>query len=317
MGWRALISSIASTLRRPTAPKRLDPGERAAAAEEGPEWSRRRLWAEAPMPGPVEWRLGDSFAENYERYLVPTIFGPWARDLLDLAIPRAGERLLDVACGSGIVARLAAERVGPTGTVVGVDIDPAMLAVARKAFGAAKIDWREADAAALPLEDRSFDVVICQEGLQYLPDRAAALREIHRVLVPRGRLAVSCWRPIEYSPGFLAFVEALREHAGADAAALVAAPFAFWDVGGLRAVILRAGFEIVSTFDAVRTLHFPSCEEFVRRYGTGSPLAGVLAGMSAGALARLVADLEARLAQYIVGEELAFPIEAHVALAHR
>lgn len=315
MGWRAFISNMASTLRRPSVPRRVEPGESAAAAK-GQERGRRPRWAEAATPGPIEWRLGGSFAENYERYLVPTIFGPWARDLLDLAIPKPGERLLDVACGSGIVARLAAERVGATGTVVGVDIDPAMLVVARKAFGAAKVDWREADAAALPLGDATFDVVICQEGLQYLPDRAAALREMHRVLVPRGRLAVGCWRPIEYSPGFLALAEALAAHVGPDAAAIAAAPFAFWDVGGLRAVILRAGFEIVSTFDAVRTLHFPSCEEFVRRYGTGSPLAEVLAGMSASALARLVTELEARLMPYLVGEELAFPIEAHVALAH-
>ncbi|HET7875872.1 MAG TPA: methyltransferase domain-containing protein, partial [Methylomirabilota bacterium] len=298
---------------RSSAPRRAGEGAAAVEAQEG---GGRRVWTEAPRPAPIEWRFGGSFAENYERYLVPAIFGPWARDLLDLAIPKPGERLLDVACGSGIAARLAAERVGPTGSVVGVDIDPAMLVVARKAFGAAKIDWRQADATALPLEDRSFDVVICQEGLQYIADRAAALREMHRVLVPRGRLAVSCWRPIEYSPGFLALAEVLAEHAGAEAAALAAAPFAFWDVGGLRAVILRAGFEIVSTFDAVRTLHFPSCEEFVRRYGTGSPLADVLARMSADSLARLIGGLEARLAPYIGAEELAFPIEAHVALAH-
>ena len=275
---------------------------------------RRRTHASTDAQ--MRWQVEINAAENYERYLVPAIFEPWAHDLLDLGAPKPGERVLDVACGSGIVARRAKERVGATGKVVGVDSNPGMLGVARKTFGSARIDWRQGDATALPLGDRTFDVVVCQQGLQFFPDRAAALREMHRVLVPRGRLAASCWKPIHHSPGFLALAEALAEHAGPEAAAIVHGPFALGDVGELRSLIVNAGFENASTYDAVRTLHFPSCEEFVRRYGTGSPLAGVLAKMSAAAAAELVRDVSARVAPYLTTRELAFPIEAHLAIAY-
>jgi ubiquinone/menaquinone biosynthesis C-methylase UbiE len=270
----------------------------------------------APAGEQMLWQAAGNVAENYERYLVPAIFEPWARDLLDLAAPKLGERVLDVACGSGIVARLAAEQVGALGKVVGVDSNPDMLVVARKAFGSARIDLREGDASGLPLGDRTFDVVVCQQGLQFLADRRAALREMRRVLVPGGRLAVSCWKPIHYSPGFLALAETLAEQAGPEAVAIVHGPFSLGDVGELRSLIVNAGFENTSTYDGVRTLHFPSCEEFVRRYGTGSPLAEILAKLSAAAQAELVRDLSARLAPYLTARELAFPIEAHLALAY-
>jgi ubiquinone/menaquinone biosynthesis C-methylase UbiE len=276
--------------------------------------ARRR--ADAPAGERMLWQAAGNVAENYERYLVPAIFEPWAHDLLDLAAPKLGERVLDVACGTGIVARIAAEQVGPLGAVVGVDSNPDMLVVARKAFGSAKVDLREGNAATLPLGNRTFDVVLCQQGLQFFADRPAAMREMHRVLVPGGRLTVSCWKPIHYSPGFVALAETLAEHAGPEAVALVHGPFTLGDVGELRSLIVNAGFENTSTYDGVRTLHFPSCEEFVRRYGTGSPLAGILAKLSATAQAELVRDLSARIAPYVTAKELAFPIEAHLALAY-
>lgn len=148
------------------------------------------------MTPEIQWQVAGSAPENYEEYLVPVIFGPWGNDLLTVAALRPGEHLLDVACGTGIVARLAAEKVGPTGKVVGVDINPGMLAAARKSSASATIDWREGNAMALPLPDVTFSVAVCQQGLQFFPDRAAALREMHRVLMPRGRLVVSCWKGI-------------------------------------------------------------------------------------------------------------------------
>ncbi len=137
--------------------------------------------------------------------MVPTIFGPWAQDLVEVAPPRPGERVLDIACGTGIVARTAAGRVGSGGTVVGLDVSAPMLDVARgiAAGEGLSIEWREGSAMKLPFPDSAFEVVLCQQGLQFFPDRAAALREMHRVLGPGGRLALSVWRPIEGSPGFV------------------------------------------------------------------------------------------------------------------
>jgi SAM-dependent methyltransferase len=267
------------------------------------------------MSPEIQWQVAGSAPENYEAFLVPVIFGPWGHELLDVAALRPGEHLLDVACGTGIVARLATEKVGGSGTVVGVDINPGMLATARKISPA--IDWREGNATALPLSDATFNVAVCQQGLQFFPDRLAALREMHRVLKPGGRLVIACWKGIQHSPGFVALAEALAKHAGPDAAAIARGPFAVGDEGELRSVIEGAAFRDVTIHHRVKTLAFPSGEEFVRRYGMGSPLAGVMSKMTADALGGLVRDVSATLASHLRGNGLEFPIEAHLALARR
>ena len=147
------------------------------------------------------------------------MFAPWAPILVELAHPRPGERVVDIACGTGIVTRVAAARVGPTGVVAGVDLNPGMLSVARAATTTdsrsdAPIQWREASADKLPFPGESFDIVYCQLGLQFFADRAAALREMRRVLGADGRLALMVWRGISESPGFAALAEALERHVG-------------------------------------------------------------------------------------------------------
>jgi ubiquinone/menaquinone biosynthesis C-methylase UbiE len=134
-----------------------------------------------------QWQVAGSAPEVYERELVPAVFGPWAPILVELAHPRTGERVVDIACGTGIVARIAAARIGPTGAMAGVDLNPGMLSVARSVAATnsqpgAPIQWHEASADKLPFPDGSFDIVYCQLGLQFFADRAAALREMRRVL---------------------------------------------------------------------------------------------------------------------------------------
>lgn len=158
--------------------------------------------------GDEQWQVTGSAAEVYQRELVPAIFGPWAPRVVALAAPAAGERALDVACGTGVVARLVAERVGPEGQVAGLDLNPGMLAVASGLpVAGAPIGWVQASAVRMPFPDRSFEVVCCQLGLQYFPARPAALAEMARVLAPGGRLAVMVWRSIDHSPGFAALAE--------------------------------------------------------------------------------------------------------------
>ena len=137
-----------------------------------------------------QFQLSDEAAERYERCPARYILGPWAPLLVNAARPTAGERVLDVACGTGVVARIAAERVGPSGRVIGVDLNPGMIRVARSlpAPIGAPIEWLERSALDLRLEDASFDVVLCQQGLQFFPDKALALREMRRVLDHGGRL---------------------------------------------------------------------------------------------------------------------------------
>src|SRR5262245_42240190 len=136
------------------------------------------------MSQQMDWTAyGGNAAEIYEHHMVPAIFGPWAEDLLGLAVPQAGERVLDVACGTGVVARLAAQSVGPSGTVVRLDLNPGMLMVARtlRLPPSAQIEWREGNVSAISLPDGAVDLVLCQQGLQFFPDRPGALREMRRV----------------------------------------------------------------------------------------------------------------------------------------
>src|SRR5829696_3510380 len=168
------------------------------------------------------WRqVGANAAEVYERQLVPVMLAPWAARLIDLAEVQPGQHVLDVACGTGVVTRLAAERVGTAGRVVGLDINPDMLSVARPLapVGGATVEWLEASALEIPLPDAAFDVVLCQHGLQQFPDRPAALGEMRRVLAPGGRLGLCVWSRIEGSPGMAALTEALERHVGVEAAA--------------------------------------------------------------------------------------------------
>jgi ubiquinone/menaquinone biosynthesis C-methylase UbiE len=158
------------------------------------------------------WQLTGTSADAYEELLVPAIFDPWARALVDVTDPRPGEHVLDVACGTGVVARAAAPWVEPDGTVTGVDINPGMLATARSTDAA--IEWRQADATDLPFPDGTFDIVFCQQGLQFMADKEAATRELRRVLARPGCLALSAWRAVERSPGYAAFADALERHAG-------------------------------------------------------------------------------------------------------
>ncbi|RUV66301.1 methyltransferase domain-containing protein, partial [Mesorhizobium sp. M5C.F.Ca.IN.020.14.1.1] len=142
-----------------------------------------------------------SFPQMYERWLVGPLFRPWAEMALDELELSSGDRLLDIACGTGIVARVARERLGEAGYIVGVDISPDMLAVARAVESA--IDWRQGNAGELPLRNgETFDVVVCQQGLQFFPDRPAAAAQMRRALAKGGRLAIAMWRPDDEIPFF-------------------------------------------------------------------------------------------------------------------
>ncbi len=264
-----------------------------------------------------QWQVAGNAPENYERYLVPSIFGPWATDLVNLAAPQAGERVLDVACGTGVLARLSAKYVAPGGKVVGLDINPGMVATARSlpSTSGVSLEWMEGNAVAMSLPGGAFDLVLCQQGLQFFPDRLAALREMHRVLVSEGRLAVSVWRAIQYSRGFALLAEALERHVGPETASTMRAPFSLPDAEELRGLIIRAGFSEVTISSAVKNLQFPSHEEFVRRYVSGSPLAGPFAQLREDTRNALLDDIRRGLRDYENDGGVAFPIEAHLAAA--
>jgi ubiquinone/menaquinone biosynthesis C-methylase UbiE len=266
----------------------------------------------------AQWQVGGSAPEVYERDLVPAVFGPWAPILIELAPPKPGERIIDIACGTGIVARMAAMKVGPGGAVAGVDLNPGMLNLARSLNStgdAASVQWQEASADKLPFPDDSFDVAYCQLGLQFFADRPAALREMRRVLSAKGRLAVMVWRGIQESPGFEALANILERNISPAAASVMRAPFALSDAEELGSLVADAGFREVTVEQRIGAVEFPSIERFVLSYVAGSPLAGHVSQAGDEARQNLIADTRRALEKYADYRRLSFPIAAHLLAA--
>lgn len=210
-------------------------------------------------------------AENYQRYFVPAIGGPVAQDLIEAAGLQAGERVLDVACGTGVVTRLAAERVGPSGTAAGLDVNPGMLAAARASTpSGTSITWYEASAEAMPLPDGAFDGVLCQMGLQFMPNKAAALREMRRVLDRGGRIYVNVPGPMPALFGIM--TEALARHIGPQAAAFGDAVFSLHDVAEMTKLMRDAGFREVDVQARPKSLRLPAPADFLWQYIHSTPL---------------------------------------------
>jgi SAM-dependent methyltransferase len=200
-------------------------------------------------------------ARAYEGLHVDALFRQWAAPVLEAAGVAAGSRVLDVACGTGIVAREAVLRVGSAGSVTGLDIDAGMLAVAESIEPG--VDWRDGDAADLPFGADEFDAVVCQFGLMFVPDRVGAVREMLRCAKPGARVVVAVWDSLERSEAFPISVDLLNRHAGAAAADALRAPFVLGDAEELRNVFDQAGASVVSIDTRTGTARFPSVRTMV------------------------------------------------------
>lgn len=233
---------------------------------------------------------GGRAPEIYQRYFVPAIGQPLAADLVAAAELRPGQKVLDVACGTGVVTRLAAERVGRGGSVAGADINAAMLEVARTSSAGTgpSIKWYETAAEAMPLSDGSFDVVLCQLGLQFMRDREAALREMRRVLVPGGRAFSSVPKP---GPFFEVMHDAIARHIDRDAASFVHLVFSLNDPAELRRLFESAGFEEVTVRPAAKEMRLPPAAEFLWQYIYCTPLAPAIMGVDENRRAALERDV--------------------------
>jgi len=237
-------------------------------------------------------------ATAYEQLHVPALFQQWAPRLVTAAAVQAGHRVLDVACGTGVLAREAALHVGSRGSVAGLDAAPGMLAVAAQL--APSIEWRAGVAESLPYADDSFDAVMSQFGLMFFGDRPAALREMLRVLKPGGRLAVAVWDSLENSAAYPIEVALLERLAGARAADAVRAPFVLGDGVQLRALFDAAGVASVAVATYHGTARFPSIRRMLEADLRGwLPLMGVI--LSEAQIDRVLQEAEQALAPYVTG----------------
>lgn len=201
-------------------------------------------------------------AESYERYFVAPLFAPCAARLVELIAPSPGARVLDLACGTGIVARHVTPRVGATGSVTGIDINPHMLTVARAAAEneGVGIDFREGRAEALPFADGSFDLVTCQHAFQFFEDRAAAAREIQRVLAPGGRVAIATWQGLSQHPFYAEVDTLMKQRFGISGVGQI---FALGDAGALVSLLRDAGLVDVAVEPMSITSVFPNAAQFL------------------------------------------------------
>jgi ubiquinone/menaquinone biosynthesis C-methylase UbiE len=200
-----------------------------------------------------------TFAEIYERVLVQPLFRPFAEELIARLEPAQGDSLVDVACGTGIVARIARQKLGPGAQVVGIDVAPAMLAVARQVEPS--IDWREGNAISLPIDDSErFSLLTCHQGLQFFPDKAHAVRGMHRVLAPKGRVAIATWRSLHEMPVALELNTIAERHVGR----IIDSRYSFGDANALKTLLEDAGFQDVRVGTFSRDVRFADGALFAR-----------------------------------------------------
>jgi len=216
-------------------------------------------------------KFSASASENYEKFFIPVIGKPMAEDLVKKADLKSVEKVLDVACGTGIVARLVSEKIGYKGFIAGLDPNPGMLAVARSLRLDTPAEWYEANAENMPLADNTYNIIFCQMGLQFMEDKVIALRGMNRVLKNDGILYLNLPGPI--ADLYNLFAIAMKKHIGEKAEGFIRHVFSLYDKKEIEHLFKNAGFKDINITNNVKTLHLPDTADFMWQYIYSTPLA--------------------------------------------
>jgi SAM-dependent methyltransferase len=265
------------------------------------------------MDDAIKGQVTRNAAEIYDEFFVPALFAEWAPRMVEAARLAPSQHVLDVACGTGVLALEAARRVAPGGTVTGLDRNEGMLAVARGK--STEIDWQAGRAEVLPFADSAFDAVISQFGLMFFEDRVAALREMARITRPGGRLAVAVWDNLDAAAGYAAMTALLARLFGSRIADQLRAPYALGDKSRLRALFADAGLRNADIATPDGTARFPSIEAWVRTDVKGWTLADLIDDVQ---YKTLLAEAPKALAAFVQSDgSVAFRHPAHIVTAVR
>lgn len=226
------------------------------------------------MEATLRGQVTRSAADVYEEFFVPALFREWAAPVSDAAAISSGQTVLDVACGTGVLAREALKRVHPGGSVVGLDRNEGMLTVARRASPG--IEWRLGEAESLPFANDCFDAVLSQFGLMFFDDRVTALKEMWRVLRPDGRLAVAVWDALDRTPGYEVMTTLLQRLFGDQISDALRAPYILGDSEALLSLFAESGIPNAQIRTQDGTACFPSIESWVHTDVKGWTLADLI-----------------------------------------
>jgi len=259
----------------------------------------------------------NSVHQIYEELLVPRMFTPLAYLLLDHAQINEGDSVIDIACGPGTVANAAAKRTGNKGRVMGLDISPAMLDVAKSKphlEGNAKIEYGESPAYPLQADDDAFDVAVCQQGLQFFPDRIEALKEMLRVTKQDGRIAAAVWGPIEDCELFFQLYSAMAETIPSEIAEMLKAPFYLHNREEIARLACEAGFKNAN----VKTVSFPLVFEQGMKQASrvleAAPFFPQIKELPQAAQDALNQSIQSRLQPFLKSDEIHVQMVSHILL---
>ncbi len=252
---------------------------------------------------------------GYESLFVPALFEAWTKHLVDGAGIRADSHVLDVACGTGVLARDALARAGATGRVVGADPAPGMLAAAKEIESG--IEWVLCSAEALDVDDETFDCIVSQFGMMFFQDRQKSADEMFRVMKPGGSLAIAVWRSVEHNPAYADIISVLEEQVGTAAADALRLPFSLGDAGKVTSVLEGSGFTDITIEAKTESARFPSSRQMVEAELRGwLPLFEIF--LSEDKIEKVLIGSDKTLDKYAgPSGEAVFPTSAHVFTARR